>query len=60
VANDDEAARRLTGWISIVLVGVIGVTGAKLAGPPAGALAAWIYSGTPLTSYYGVSGLREG
>ncbi len=53
-------ARELTGWCSIGLVVILGVLAWRLAGPAAGALAPWLYAGTAFTSYYGVSGLREG
>lgn len=56
---DAHRIRALTGVINILLLFAIGGLAWRLAGPLAGGFAAALVSGTPLTSYYGVSGLRE-
>jgi hypothetical protein len=56
---DQVVARRVSGWASIGVVIAIGLLGLKVAGAWGGGIAPWLYAGTPLTAYYGVSGLRE-
>lgn len=58
-ARDAYRVRALTGIINVLLVLVIGWLAWRFGGPLAGGFAAALFSGTELTSYYGISGLRE-
>lgn len=58
-STDEVVARQFSGWANIALTILIGLLATRLVGLPGGALATWLYAGTPVTTYYGVSGLRE-
>lgn len=57
--SDQLLVRHLSGWVNLALTAAIALLAARLAGFTCGAVAAWLYAGTPVTAYYGVSGLRE-
>lgn len=57
--RDTYRIRTFTGIINVFLVAAIGCLAWRLGGPLAGGFAAALFSGSSLTSYYGISGLRE-
>ncbi len=58
-ADEHLFIRQLTGGFGLAVIAAIGALGWRLAGPAAGALAAWLFAVSTTTVYYSISGLRE-